>query len=762
MMSSTGHIAISVGSQPAGRILGCTRSLVQTAIRLPTRRRHRWQWPHVLFASLLMACAAAVLVAAGGSLSSSIPAVAAFSFPFQPTTVFDFLLPTGPGPVAMALHPDGSKLYVANEQDQTVAMLDTTSYEVRASGSLPYAPYSVGVTPDGGQLFITAGLNLLALDPTSLSITETITPEQGRPVVMAFSPEGSKVYVANGGSDFGGAGHTVSVIDSASHAVLKTIDVGESPLGIVISRDGRRLAVANTGDLKGDPTFGIPPAPGSTVSLIDTDTDEVVTTVTVGSGPTLMAMSADASRLFVVNSVDGTVSVVRLPEGDILATLPVGAEPAGLALSGRRNVLYVASRGDGTITVIDTRQAAISGRVALGAGTTALALGTDDSRLYALQPEQRRVAVVALEELAQVGEIPVGDEPVAVALQSDRQQGYALGKASADVTVFDSATLEVRAISALALRPFAVALSPDGSRLYVTNAGHNSVAAVDARMGTVTATPRVGSQPLAVAFSPDGSRAYVANAADDSVSVLDVGTDRVVATYRDLTVTRPVDVSVSADAARLMVLGASALAVLDASTGGVLAHVDLDPFYIPSALAASLNGKVFIALTCAIFGFCDQAQVMIVRVDIDTGGSQQVLQLAAVEAIVDLAVAPDGSLLASTHEDLLVIDPGAGAVLTTVESHVGDYLALTPAGEVFMSYTEIFSMPPGALVAVDLSAGAVRYSRELTSRASGIAASPDGARVYLVRTDDAALSVVDGPSGDTLVDIPLPQVQRPR
>ena len=95
----------------------------------------------------------------------------------------------------------------------------------------------------------------------------------------------------------------------------------------------------NTGDLEGDPTFGIPPTPDSTVSLINTGTDEVVRRVTVGSGPTLMAMSADASRLYVVKGVHGTVSVVRSPEGDILATLPVGAEPAGMALSGRRNTL---------------------------------------------------------------------------------------------------------------------------------------------------------------------------------------------------------------------------------------------------------------------------------------------------------------------------------------------------------------------------------------------------------------------------------------
>jgi YVTN family beta-propeller protein len=41
-------------------------------------------------------------------------------------------------------------------------------------------------------------------------------------------------YITN----FGGPDHTVSVIDTATNAVIATIPVGDSPFGVAVSPDG--------------------------------------------------------------------------------------------------------------------------------------------------------------------------------------------------------------------------------------------------------------------------------------------------------------------------------------------------------------------------------------------------------------------------------------------------------------------------------------------------------------------------------------------
>ena len=76
---------------------------------------------------------------------------------------------------------------------------------------------------------------------------------------MAITPDGTRVYVTNGNDD------TVSVIDTASNTVLTTVGVGALPFGVAITPDGTRAYVTNGDD--------------NTVSVIDTASNTVLTTV---------------------------------------------------------------------------------------------------------------------------------------------------------------------------------------------------------------------------------------------------------------------------------------------------------------------------------------------------------------------------------------------------------------------------------------------------------------------------------------------------
>jgi YVTN family beta-propeller protein len=65
------------------------------------------------------------------------------------------------------------------------------------------------------------------IDPATNKIIATIEVGK-RPWNMAITPDGSKLYVANGRSD------SVSVIDTKSNTKIKDIPVGTRPWGVVI------------------------------------------------------------------------------------------------------------------------------------------------------------------------------------------------------------------------------------------------------------------------------------------------------------------------------------------------------------------------------------------------------------------------------------------------------------------------------------------------------------------------------------------------
>src|SRR5437870_9604651 len=88
-------------------------------------------------------------------------------------------------------------------------------------------------------------------------------------------------YVANAASN------SVSVLDTASNTVVTTVGVGSRPFGVAITPDGTRAYVTN-----GDPT----------VSVLDTTVNKVVAAAGVGDFPRGVAIIPAGSPASVANN----------------------------------------------------------------------------------------------------------------------------------------------------------------------------------------------------------------------------------------------------------------------------------------------------------------------------------------------------------------------------------------------------------------------------------------------------------------------------
>src|SRR5215831_2413388 len=91
----------------------------------------------------------------------------------------------------------------------------------------------------------------------------------------------------------------------------------------------------------------------NTVSVIDTKTDEVTTTIPVGVTPVGAAVSPDGSRVYVTNQFSNTVSVIATAINAVTATIPVGSVPTGVAVSSDGSQGYIANQSSGTVSIID-------------------------------------------------------------------------------------------------------------------------------------------------------------------------------------------------------------------------------------------------------------------------------------------------------------------------------------------------------------------------------------------------------------------------
>lgn len=147
--------------------------------------------------------------------------------------------------------------------------------------------------------------------------TEPASPGEALPSGMAFSEDGSKVYVALNGSN------KLAVINTETNAVENEIPVGNAPRQVVIQ--GETAYVSNEG--------GRPARPGDTTNY--SDGTKIVSSPVTGAATT------------------GTVSVVNLGSEEEEGEIPVGLQPTALYRDG--SALFVANSNDDSLSLIDTK-----------------------------------------------------------------------------------------------------------------------------------------------------------------------------------------------------------------------------------------------------------------------------------------------------------------------------------------------------------------------------------------------------------------------
>jgi YVTN family beta-propeller protein len=180
----------------------------------------------------------------------------------------EHLIPVGGEPEGVGVTPDGKQFYITCETGGEVFAIDTASYKAIGHFTVPIRPRSVDFISNANIGFIPSETKgqLNVIDTASVNVLKSVDlPAGSRPMKVKVSPDNKRVYVSDGRAG------TVSVIDTQTYAVLSTVKVGTRPWGIVLSPDGKYLFSAN--------------GPSNDVSVVDLETNKEVTRVKAGEGP---------------------------------------------------------------------------------------------------------------------------------------------------------------------------------------------------------------------------------------------------------------------------------------------------------------------------------------------------------------------------------------------------------------------------------------------------------------------------------------------
>lgn len=300
----------------------------------------------------------------------------------------------------------------------------------------------------------------------------------------AHASTNPRVYVTN---DTDG---TVSVINSNTNAVITTITVGQFPRGAVVSPDGSRVYVSNFTDC-------CSVNPGS-VSVIDTSSYTVIATIPVGNNPTGITITPDGSHVYVANygfgAENGSVSVINTATNTVTTTITVPPGPWNMAMSNNGTRLYVSSASSNAISVIDTGTNAVLSTISVPNSPAGMVLNPSGSRLFVAN---QSVSVIDTATNAILTTIPTDPSTGLLAINSTGTRVYA--SANDKVLVVDAINNVLITSIPMTPVPGQLAILPDDSKVYVPIDNTNTTSVIDTASNTVTASVIVGTNPVVAA-----------------------------------------------------------------------------------------------------------------------------------------------------------------------------------------------------------------------------------------------------------------------
>lgn len=298
-------------------------------------------------------------------------------------------------------------IYVSNEKDNTISVIDGESLEVVDTIDVGQRPRGIVLSNDGKLLYMCTSDDdhVEVLDVETREVLYTL-PSGPDPELMALSPDGRYLYVANEDDNL------VTVVDVEERLKVVEIPVGIEPEGIGLSPDGKWLV--NTSETTNMAHF------------INTETLEIEANVLVDTRPRVAQFTQDGSEVWVSAEIGGTVAVIDVDTKEIKTRItfevrglpPETIQPVGIKLStDGSNKAYVALGPSARVAIVDMTTFEVEDYMLVGPRVWNLEFSPDQKRLFTTNGVSGDVSVIDLENKRVIKSVKVGRLPWGVVVR---------------------------------------------------------------------------------------------------------------------------------------------------------------------------------------------------------------------------------------------------------------------------------------------------------------------------------------------------------
>jgi len=265
-----------------------------------------------------------------------------------------------------AVAPDGSRIYVSNEAESTLDVVDAKTFKVTNHVPLSGHPNNIAIGKDGRRVYvgiIQAPGGVDVIDTASLKNVKTL-PTKGSIHNAYVTPDGK--YVVAGSI----AGKTINVFDAQTEQPAWTLDMdlGIRPMTFSTNPDGStKWIFAQLTAFNGFAVVDF--ATRKEINRIkNPDLPPGKQEVKEGSDPSHgMAVTSDGKTLVVCSRLNNYLYSYSLPDLKLLGSAELGGKGAAwVTLTPDGKTAYVANPVTNDVSVVDVKSMKETTRIAVG------------------------------------------------------------------------------------------------------------------------------------------------------------------------------------------------------------------------------------------------------------------------------------------------------------------------------------------------------------------------------------------------------------
>lgn len=298
------------------------------------------------------------------------------------------------------------EIWVTNEKDDTVSVIDVATLEVIRTIPTGERPRGITFSHDFSRVYICASDSdtVQVMDPGTGEILHNL-PSGEDPEQFVLHPNDRHLYIANEDDAI------TTVVDTVSRTVIAQIDVGIEPEGMAVSPDGKiAITTSETTNM---------------AHWIDTESQQLFANTLVDARPRHAEFVKHGTQLWVSAEIGGTISVFDVATQaeqakirfEVKGVHPDRVQPVGFELTEDEKTAFVALGPSNHVAVVNAETYEVEDYILVGRRVWHMAFNGDKSLLFTTNGVSGDVTVIDVAKRKPIKTIKVGRFPWGAALR---------------------------------------------------------------------------------------------------------------------------------------------------------------------------------------------------------------------------------------------------------------------------------------------------------------------------------------------------------